>query len=207
MAKFGRAQLTSASVQGNRATTVDTSDSPHSDWEKVNGRWVLASSPADDGSASGETDTSKSNDDGANGNSTNTPTTTTTTTTPTTTLTTTTTTLTTSPTPTSALPNQCSPGLATSSNAISCELAGNVFYEYYTAVQNSKDTTGLSVWSPVTKQYYPADCSKGASVISCRISGTTEPNAEVQITQAAVDAYTPQNASDYAARHDLGPNG
>ena len=90
---------------------------------------------------------------------------------------------------------------------ISCELASNVFYEYYTAVQKGRDTTALSAWSPATKQYYTANCSKGTGVINCRISGTTDPNAQVQFTQAAIDAYTPQHAHDYAATHDLGPNG
>jgi len=82
-----------------------------------------------------------------------------------------------------------------------------VFYEYYTAVQKGRDTTALSAWSPATKQYYTANCSKGTGVINCRISGTTDPNAQVQFTQAAIDAYTPQHAHDYAATHDLGPNG
>jgi hypothetical protein len=107
---------------------------------------------------------------------------------------------------TASLPKHCSPGL-TATPAISCELASNMFYEYYKAVQNGRDTTELSVWSPSTKQYYTANCSKGTSVINCDISGTTDPNAQVQITQAALDAYTPQHARDYASTHDLGPNG
>jgi hypothetical protein len=90
---------------------------------------------------------------------------------------------------------------------VSCELANNVFYEYYKAVHNGKDTTALSVWSPQVKQYRTAICSIGASVITCNLSGTTVPHAQVQITRAALDAYTPAQASEYARTRDLGPRG
>jgi uncharacterized protein DUF4352 len=104
------------------------------------------------------------------------------------------------------LPNQCSPGLA-ATQAVSCGLANNMFYEYYKATQSSGSTTSLSVWSPATKRYYPASCSTASARITCSISGTSDPNAQVQFTQAALDAYSPQQASSYAADHDLGPNG
>ena len=105
-----------------------------------------------------------------------------------------------------ALPNQCSPGLS-ATQAISCGLASNLFYEYYKAKQSGGNTTALSVWSSATKRYYPASCSTGSGVITCSISGTSNPNAQVQIAQAALDNYSPQQASSYAARADLGPNG
>lgn len=107
---------------------------------------------------------------------------------------------------TGSVPNQCSPGVSTS-HAISCSLASNVFYEYYKAVQRGASTTGLSAWSPATRQYYTVSCSENNGLISCRIGGTTEPDAEVEITSTAIDAYTPQSARDYAATHDVGPNG
>jgi hypothetical protein len=75
------------------------------------------------------------------------------------------------------------------------------------AEQSGGDTTALSAWSPATQQYYDASCSTGNGVISCSISGTSDPNAQVDLTQAALDAYTPQQASAYAAKADLGPNG
>ena len=103
-----------------------------------------------------------------------------------------------------SLPNQCSPGLA-ATHAISCELASNMFYEYHKAVQNGSDRTGLSVWSPPTRRYYTADCSKGTDAITCHISGTSDPNAQVKFTQAALDAYTPEDARRYEEKHDLGP--
>lgn len=68
-------------------------------------------------------------------------------------------------------------------------------------------TTALSVWSPATKQYYTANCSQRTGVITCLISRTSVPNAQVQITKAAFDAYTPEHASEYARTHDLGPRG
>jgi Domain of unknown function (DUF4352) len=107
---------------------------------------------------------------------------------------------------TAPLTNQCSPGLA-ATQSISCGLADNLFYEYYKGEQNGGGTKALSVWSPTTKQYYPASCSTTNGAITCSISGTRNPNAQVQITQAALDAYSPQQASSYAAKADLGPNG
>jgi hypothetical protein len=104
-----------------------------------------------------------------------------------------------------SLPNQCSSGLA-ASQSISCSLASNLFYEYHKATQNGGNTTTLSAWSPATKQYYGASCSPGNGVVTCRIEGTNDPNAEVEFTQAAIGAYTPQQASDYAAHADLGPS-
>ena len=86
-------------------------------------------------------------------------------------------------------------------------MANNLFYEYYEGRQSGGGTQTLSVWSPTTKQYYPASCSTANGVITCSVSGTSDPNAQVQITQAALDAYSPQQASSYAAKHDLGPNG
>lgn len=191
MDQFARAHLTSVNVDGDRATTTDSSGGDATHWKKVNGRWLFDVSPSDSDDATAGIESSPS-DDGTTGGATNTGENTNT-------------------TPsgnggTAPLANQCSSGVSTS-HAITCELAGNVFYEYYRAVQRGGDTTGLSVWSPATKQYYTANCSKSADVTSCRLSGTTEPDAEVQITQAAFDAYTSENAHDYAQNHDLGPRG
>jgi hypothetical protein len=90
---------------------------------------------------------------------------------------------------------------------VSCELASNVFYEYYKATQSGSGTSSLSAWSPDTDKYYNASCTARGGVISCDISGTTDPNAQVQITQAALNAYTPQQASSYASNGDVGPDG
>jgi Domain of unknown function (DUF4352) len=104
------------------------------------------------------------------------------------------------------LPIECSPGL-TATRAISCGLASNVFYEYYKAEQGAGDTATISAWSAATQQYYTASCSTGGAKITCAIAGTSDPNAEVDLTQAALGAYSPQQASSYAAVHDIGPNG
>lgn len=104
------------------------------------------------------------------------------------------------------LPTQCSPNLA-ASESISCGLANNVFYEYYKATQSDGDTTSLSAWSPATHQYYTASCDAGPDIITCAISGTSDPSAQVEFTQAAVNAYAPQAANAFASRADLGPNG
>jgi len=106
---------------------------------------------------------------------------------------------------TASLSNNCSNGVSTT-QGVPCGLAHNVFYEYYRAVESGRDTTALSAWSPQVRQYRTANCSKGTGVITCQILGTTEANAKVQITQAALDAYTPAQASEYARTHDLGPS-
>lgn len=105
------------------------------------------------------------------------------------------------------MPNQCSHGLAATSS-ISCGLASSVFYEYFKATQTGSGAAStLSAWSPATKRYYSADCSASDGLVSCSVSGTRDPNAQVVMTQAAVSAYSPQQASAYTASHNAGPNG
>lgn len=105
-----------------------------------------------------------------------------------------------------SLPNQCSPGLA-ATHGVSCGLADNFFYKYYRATQSGGDTTSISAWSPATQQYYRGQCSSANGVITCAVSGTTNPNAQVKFTQAALDAYSPAQADSYARKHDIGPYG
>lgn len=104
------------------------------------------------------------------------------------------------------LPIQCSPGL-TATQAISCGLASNVFYEYYKAEHGAGDPATLSAWSAATQQYYTATCSTGSGTITCAITGTSDPNAQVDLSQASLGAYSSEQASSYAASHDVGPNG
>jgi hypothetical protein len=106
----------------------------------------------------------------------------------------------------SALSKHCSSGLD-ATEAVSCELANNLFYEYYKASRNGGDTSALSAWSPATKQYYSASCVEGTAAITCHVKGTSDPSARVQISRAALDAYSPEQASKYASTHDTGPSG
>ncbi|MFL5822611.1 MAG: serine/threonine-protein kinase [Solirubrobacteraceae bacterium] len=101
---------------------------------------------------------------------------------------------------------QCSPGV-TATQLVSCRLASNTFYEYYLARETGRDTSSLRAWSHKAGRYYSERCSTGAVLITCFISGTSDPHALVQITQAAMDAYTPQNARSYASHADVGPYG
>jgi hypothetical protein len=105
-----------------------------------------------------------------------------------------------------SLPKHCGIGIDTT-HLIPCGLANNVFYEYYMNAQNGGNRTTLAAWSPDTKRYYNASCSSSAGSVKCAVSGTTDPNAEVDLTQAALSAYTPQQANSYAVSQDLGPNG
>lgn len=82
-----------------------------------------------------------------------------------------------------------------------------MFYEYYKTTQNGGNGSTLSAWSPATKQYYSVHCSSAAGVVKCTIAGTSDPNAEVDLTQDALSAYSSQQASSFAANHDVGPNG
>jgi hypothetical protein len=92
------------------------------------------------------------------------------------------------------LSNQYSPGI-TATSGVSCGMANNLFYGCYKAQQSGGASTALSVWSPATKRYYNATCAPPNGVITCSVSGTTDPNAQVQLTQAALNAYSPQQAS------------
>ena len=105
-----------------------------------------------------------------------------------------------------SLPTHCSTGL-TATKFVSCGLASNLFYEYYKAAHSGGDTSSLSAWSHDTQRYYDAGCAAGGGVIFCYIVGTGDPHAQVQITQAALNAYSPQQASSYASQADIGPNG
>jgi hypothetical protein len=109
-------------------------------------------------------------------------------------------------TATSGLPQNCGTGIS-ATQSLSCGIANNVFYEYYKATQSGGSGATVSAWSPATKQYYSVSCSSGSGLVKCAVKGTTDPSAEVDLTQAAVSAYTPQQASSYAAKADLGPNG
>jgi hypothetical protein len=91
--------------------------------------------------------------------------------------------------------------------SVSCGLATNVFDEYYKATQSGESGGAISAWSPATKQYYPASCSRAPGLVRCAISGTSDPNAEVDLSPSALNAYTPQQASAYAASGKAGPNG
>jgi hypothetical protein len=106
----------------------------------------------------------------------------------------------------SELPNQCSNGLA-SSETISCDLASNVFYEYYEATQTGAASSSISAWSSVTGKYYVADCSAGGGLVDCPIEGAIGADPTVEMTQAALAAYSPSQAAAYASNTDLGPNG
>ena len=88
---------------------------------------------------------------------------------------------------------------------VSYALANNVFYQYWKAIQNSSGTTSLSAWSSGTDAWYGADCSADGATVTCLISGTTDPNAEVQFPQSAVNAYTQAAANAYAATPNAGP--
>jgi hypothetical protein len=104
------------------------------------------------------------------------------------------------------LANHCSPGVD-ATQSISCGLASNIFYEYFKATQHGGTGARLSAWSAATNRYYNATCSVAANLVKCAVSGTTDPTAEVDLARTALAAYSSQQASSYAASHDVGPSG
>jgi hypothetical protein len=109
------------------------------------------------------------------------------------------------PTPSQPTANlsMCDANISVGPNT-TCPFAENTFYEYYAATGgNASEQATVQAWSSVTQQYYTEGCSSGAGVVDC--AGGT--GSEVHFSQGAIAAYTPSEASSYAASGHLGPNG
>jgi TIR domain len=104
-------------------------------------------------------------------------------------------------TTTASLPKNCGPGIR-ATEFVSCGLANNVFYEYFRSGNGT-----LKAWSHGTQQYYKVSCSTAGAIVKCAVSGTTDPHAEVDLTETSLSLYTPAQANSYAAKADIGPNG
>lgn len=101
------------------------------------------------------------------------------------------------------LPNRCDANIASTSD-ISCRIAETTFHEYWKATGgNASGQVNVQAWSPADQQYYTESCSSGDGVVDC----TPGHGSDVRFNQSAIAAYTPSEASAYAASTDLGPNG
>jgi serine/threonine protein kinase len=92
------------------------------------------------------------------------------------------------------------------SASTSCKFAENVFYEYS---QSSQGASGqvMTIYSPTTQQDYAVTCTPDQQA---NVDCSTNTNAYTTFSQQSVSAYTPSQASAYAASADLGnssPNG
>jgi hypothetical protein len=100
----------------------------------------------------------------------------------------------------------CSPGIA-ATQSIPCGLATFLFWEYYEVKRHGG--SGISgAYDPLPGQSHKphtAQCIPSAGTITCRIFQTTDPRAEVVITQAALDAATPQQANSYERQKYFNP--
>ncbi len=92
----------------------------------------------------------------------------------------------------------CDPNITVRADTTTCEFAQNVFYEYWA----SGESEVIEVFSPATQATYSTDCSPSAGRVTCR----TADRGVVRFTQAAIDAYTQDEADRYAERADLGPD-
>ncbi len=101
---------------------------------------------------------------------------------------------------------QCGYGVAGSSG-VTCTFAENAFFEYWQA--SGGDPTkreSVNVWSAEAQQSYPLICDVGAGVVECAGTNSSGISLQVELSQAAVSAYTNPEAATYAASGKLGPS-
>jgi hypothetical protein len=79
-----------------------------------------------------------------------------------------------------------------------CGFAENAFYAYFIG----SGATGLRVYSPATGRTFTTRCSRGTATITCRTS-----DGGVKFPQAAIAAYSDDQASAFAAAHEVGDSG
>lgn len=92
---------------------------------------------------------------------------------------------------------KCDANIAAKANTTSCAFAQDVFYEFW----SNRPATTFRANSPVTHKSYNVSCSVRAGRVAC----ATRDGSAVRFSEAAVDAYTQEQADKYAATHELGP--
>jgi PASTA domain len=92
---------------------------------------------------------------------------------------------------------RCDANIAAKAGTTSCGFAENVFYEFW----SQGEPPSLRVYSPATRKAHELACAVEAGDVTC----ATADGGAVRFAQAAVDAYSQDQADDYAATHDLGP--
>jgi hypothetical protein len=93
---------------------------------------------------------------------------------------------------------QCDPNIEALAQTTTCRFAQNTFWTYWT----SDRADSFDVWSPTAGSHFATSCSSDGAQVFC----TTIDGGRVRFPEAAVDAYSQQQADDYAADHDLGPD-
>lgn len=91
----------------------------------------------------------------------------------------------------------CDANISAETGTTTCPFAENAFYEYFV----SGEASSISVFSPATGMTYSAECSGDGTRVTC----STEDGGAVRFSQSAIDAYSDDQAADYAAGHRLGP--
>jgi hypothetical protein len=88
----------------------------------------------------------------------------------------------------------------------SCGLAENAFYEVYESRDVPEKYRAIMAHSPSTQKDYELDCDHPGRLIAC----TSSPLGDyiyVSFPQAAIDAYTDQQAVAYSHSHEVGHPG
>jgi hypothetical protein len=91
---------------------------------------------------------------------------------------------------------QCDPNIEALAETTTCPFAQNTFWTYWT----SGRADSFDVWSPAARSDFATTCSSERGQVVC----TTIDGGKVRFHEAAVDAYSREQADDYAANHDLG---
>jgi hypothetical protein len=96
----------------------------------------------------------------------------------------------------------CDANVRAKATTTTCGFAENVFYEYWRRLKYG-EVTDIEAFSSALKTFLPVDCNEGDAVV-CR----TPAGAVVRFPLSAVNAYTLENAADYAGSHTVskGPN-
>jgi hypothetical protein len=92
---------------------------------------------------------------------------------------------------------KCDANIAARASTTSCAFAQDVFYEFW----SNRPATTFRAYSPATHESYDVRCSVRAGQVAC----ATRDGSAVTFSEAAVDAYTQEQADKYAATHDVGP--
>jgi hypothetical protein len=92
-----------------------------------------------------------------------------------------------------------------STSGISNALANNVFYRYWLLETNGGDASSFQAWSAATGQWYSVSTSSDGTYVYASVAGTNDPNAEIILGWASLNAYTTADAQAYANSPNAGP--
>jgi hypothetical protein len=96
----------------------------------------------------------------------------------------------------------CDANISARAATTSCGFAENVFFAFYEDATASKSQNAIHAYSTASDTDYAVACATDAGHVTCMAGD----GGEVRFDLAAVRAYDDDQATAYAANHDLGPN-